>query len=322
MRTSFDFKLQGFPQANRDATVELVNEGTGQKLALKPYLDGTLSVRDLDPGLYQVTVKHPNVVSPVYQERVRLFDQPSATMVPIAVDPGLFRTPGPLPGPGPLSDSVADLTPVQQAATAAKERLRPVAGKASGEVIRASDWNALVSSVSDLAGALHQLCTMVAPLGHDHPQLTEKLNSMQSTLNNFTQSFGKAQLQMQRQMQVSLLRQYADLMFALPNLNASGAETAPLLSKLDDLSANLDADSTTFTLKLVAACHQALTTINNLFVSPARAGLANNDVVKQLRALAQQHAKMGVQFEPIKEIASYAAANSLVRSNTNFLLRG
>jgi hypothetical protein len=214
-----------------------------------------------------------------------------------------------------MPDPVADLTPVQQAASGAKERLRPISGKASGEVIRASDWNALVSSVSDLAGAMSQLCTLVAPLGHDHPQITEKLNALQSTINDFTQSFGKAQLQIQRQMQTSLLRQYADLMFALPNLNAEPAEKAPLLAKLDELNANLDADSTTFTLKLVAACNQALITINSLFAPPSRARLANNDAVKQLSALAQQHAQLGVLHEPIREIRSYAAANSVARSN-------
>lgn len=310
MRTSFDFQLQGFPQANRDATVELVNEGTGQKLELKPYLDGTLSVRDLDPGLYQVTVRHPNVVSPIYQDRLRLFDQAAATRVPIAIDPDRFRQ----PGGGPTPDPVSDLTPVQQAAQSARERLRPIGGKASGEVIRAADWNALVSSLSDLAGAVYQLCTMVAPLGHGHPKLADQIGQLQSTINDFTQSFGKAQLRMQRQLQVSLLRQYADLMFAIPGLNASDAEKTPLLAKLDDLAADLDADSTSFTLKLVAACNQALVTIASLFAPPGRAGLASNDAVKQLRALAQQHARLGVQFEAAREISSYIAVSSAVRN--------
>jgi hypothetical protein len=319
-RTSFDFRLQGFPQANRDTTVELVHEGTGQKMELKPFLDGSLAVRDLDPGLYQVTVKHPNAISPVYQERVRLFDQPSATTIPIALDPALFQI-RPGTGPGPRPDPVADLSPVEKAAASVKERLRPIGGKASGEVIRAADWNALVSGVTDLANALFQLCTLVAPRGHDHPQLTDRINAMQATISDFTQSFGKAQLHLQRQLQLAMLRQNADLMFALPGLNATDREKAPLLTKLDDVTANIDADTTTFTLKLVAACNQALITINTLFTPPARAALANNDAVKQLRLLAQQHATMGVQFDPHREIAAYAAVNSFAR-NAADALRG
>ena len=75
-KASFDIRLAGYPAANRDAQVTLVNQVTGVSLTRKPFLDGQLLLRDLEPGPYEMTVAHPNLVQPIDRRTIRLFPQP------------------------------------------------------------------------------------------------------------------------------------------------------------------------------------------------------------------------------------------------------
>src|SRR5712692_6807945 len=123
---SFNIQLQGYTPANRDATVRLVNQATGQAIERKPFLDGSLVVRDMDPGLYQLEVTHPNLIQPITQRAIRLIPQVAPTFVPVIVPPDLFRD-------TPVRDIPdKDLTPVQQAATGVRAQLQPIANKAPG----------------------------------------------------------------------------------------------------------------------------------------------------------------------------------------------
>jgi hypothetical protein len=295
MKSTFQIQMQGFPAANRDATVQLVQEGTGQTIELKPYLDGSLTVRDLESGMYQVTVKHPNSMVPIYQNRVRLFDQVPPTYIPIAIDPGLFQNYLP-------KAHVADLSVVAKAASACRDQVRPVAGKAAGEVIRSSDWNALANAVNDLASAVVQLTGLVAPLGHNHPDLVDQINNIQDVLNGFGQTFGRAQLIMQRQIEVETFQGYSDKAMAAGK--ATTQQQSRIDTKLKDLTDNLDADSTTFTYKLTAAANTALQVVNELSTTAGAAFLQNNDV-KSLIALATKYATIGVQTDPGNEVGGY-----------------
>ena len=66
----FRFQLTGFTPANRAAEVTLVEESTGKELKRKPFLDGSLSVKNLDAGFYQVKVQHPNLINPIWTNRM------------------------------------------------------------------------------------------------------------------------------------------------------------------------------------------------------------------------------------------------------------
>src|SRR2546421_3671477 len=185
-KATFNLQLQGFPAANRDATVKLTNQATGQIIERKPFLDGSLQVRDVDPGLWQLVVRHPNLVNPIIQQPVRLFPQPTPTFIPIPVPADLFKD-------TPIRDIPdANLAPVQQAVTSVRDRARPLAVKGAGEVIRASDWNSLAGAVSDLAAAVLELTNLVSPKGHDHPEIAEKIDEVQGNLRRFAEAFGKS----------------------------------------------------------------------------------------------------------------------------------
>jgi len=232
---SFDFRLQGFPAANRDATFELVNQATGQQLSAKPFLDGSLVMRDLDPGNWEVTVRHPNLVNAIDRRIVRLFPQPFPTLVPIPVRPELFRD-------TPIRDIPdADLAPVQQRAASAGSAVGGLGGKAPGEVIRAEDWNLLVGAVSDLAAALGELTRVVSPLGHDHPEIAEKIAEVQGNIQRFSESFGQSLLELRRDLESQQIRKRLDLVLD------AGAASAALRDRVGIRFDDLVAATTTST---------------------------------------------------------------------------
>src|SRR5215831_7015227 len=102
-------QLSGFPMANRDAVVTLTNAASGQTITRSPFLDGSLIIRDLDPGIWQMKVTHPNLVTPVYQQLIRVFPQPTPTFVPVPIPPAVFQD-------TPIATvPEANLGPVQQA---------------------------------------------------------------------------------------------------------------------------------------------------------------------------------------------------------------
>ncbi len=131
MKAAFNFQLQGYQPAFRDATISLVHEATGQTFERKAFLDGSLVVRDLDPGFYQVSVRHPNLINVIDQRRVRLFPQPAPTKIFVPVPADIFRD-------TPIRDIPdADLAPVQQTAASVNATVSPIGSKQPGEAILA-----------------------------------------------------------------------------------------------------------------------------------------------------------------------------------------
>jgi hypothetical protein len=199
-RAAFDIRLQGYTPANRDAVVRLVNQSTGQKVERKPFLDGSLLVRDLDPGSWEMTVTHPNLINAIDKRIVRLFPQDIPTRVPVIVPPHLFRD-------TPIRDIPdADLAPIQQQAGAITAGVGRLADKAPGEVIRAEDWNVLAGAVADLARAVGELTRLVSPVGHDHPELAEKFAEVQGNILRFSESFGRSLIELRREVASRNLR--------------------------------------------------------------------------------------------------------------------
>jgi hypothetical protein len=199
-QAAFDIRLEGFAPANRDAEIHLVNQATGQSVVRKPFLDGSLLVRDLDPGNWEMTVRHPNLINVIDQRIVRLFPQPMPTRIPVIVRPELFRD-------TPMRDIPdADVAPVQQTAATIARTVAPIASKSPGEVIRAEDWNVLAAAVADLARSVAELTQLVSPRGHDHPEIAEKIGEVQGNIRRFIDSFGNSLLELRRDIENQNLR--------------------------------------------------------------------------------------------------------------------
>ena len=304
MKSAVTLTLQGHVPAFRDAEVELRNQATGQTITRKPFLDGTLPIRDVDPGLWEVKVSHPNLSLPIETRIIRIFDQITPTRVPIPVPADLFRD-------TPIRDIPdADLGPVQALASAARDRTAPVGAKVSGEVIRASDWNTLVGVVSDLADAVLQLAALVSPKGHDHPEIAEKIGEVQANLRSFAEAFGRSLLELRREIETGTLHQRLDDVLTKGNAGATVRER--LTTKVTDLQSALQGDTPLFSQKLASTGSLILTEVNQLATQQQDGGTAflNDPGVKQLLAMSSNYLDAGTQTKTDAELQTYRRTTS------------
>lgn len=299
-KAAFNIQLSGFPAANRDAEVTLVNPATGQTLKRTPFLDGSLLVRDLDPGLWDVKVTHPNVISPIFTQKVRLFPQITPTLVPVRIPEVLFKD-------TPIRDIPdANLGPVQQAVAAARDTLAPIEGKAPGEAIRAADWNTLVGVVRDLAANVLELTNLLAPRGHDHPEIAEKIAEVQQNIRNFSEAFGKSLLELRREIEAEHYRRV--LTTVLDEAQAPQATRDELLGRVTRLGEVFQADPTVFTSQLATTSSRVLTTVAE-FVT-ARPELQNSPNVQKMQSIAQQYTTSGAATTADSELKIYTRTNT------------
>jgi len=309
-KAAFDIRLQGFPAANRETEITLVNQVTGVSVKRKPFLDGQLLVRGLDPGPYEITVAHPNLVQPIDQRIVRLFPQIAPTRIPVIVRPELFRD-------TPIRDIPdADLSPVQQTAATVKSTVQPLANKAPGEVIRAGDWNVLVGAVADLASAVLELIQLVSPVGHDHPEIAEKIAEVQGNIRRFSESFGKSLLELRRDIENQNLR--SKVLTVLDKAGADQAVRDRLTGRVSELESGLQQTTPVFTAKLAATGINLQREINNLALTQSNPDgfLADPDVASLVQT-ATRYVDAGGQTNVEEELGTYMRTTT-VAGGTKF----
>jgi hypothetical protein len=309
-KSAFSFKLTGFPAANRDAEVTLVNAATGQTLKRTPFLDGSLLVKDLDPGLWDVKVTHPNVISPLFTQKLRLFPQITPTFVPVRIPEALFKD-------TPIRDIPdANLGPVQQAVTAGRDALDPIAAKAPGEAIRAADWNALVGVVRELSSSVLEMTNLLSPRGHDHPEIAEKIAEVQQNILNFTEAFGKSLLELRRELETEHYRRV--LTAVLDEAQAPQATREELLGRVTRLGQAFQADTTVFTSQLATTSSRVLTSVAE-FVT-ANPALQESANVQKMQSIAQQYTASGAATTADNELKIYTRTNTAAGGKLNTVI--
>ncbi|CAN7556171.1 MULTISPECIES: hypothetical protein [unclassified Variovorax] len=310
-KAAFNFQLTGFPAANRDAEVTLTNTATGQTLKRSPFLDGSLVVRDLDPGLWEAKVTHPNLIQPLFTQKLRLFPQITPTLVPVRIPDVLFQD-------RPIRDVPdANLGPVQQAVTAARDSLTPVLGKAPGEAIRAGDWNTLASAVRDIADNVLQLTNLVSPRGHDHPEIADKIAEVQQNMRNFSEAFGKSLLELRRELEAEHFRRV--LTGVLDEAQAPQATRDDLLGRVGRLSETLQADTAVFTSQLNNTGSRVLGAVADMVA--ANPALGASAQVQKMQAIAQQYTVSGTTTTADNELKIYNRTNTASGGKLGTVLR-
>jgi hypothetical protein len=178
----------------RDMTVDLTNQVTGEKRTVKPYLDGSVTVPNIDAGQWRVQVKHPNMVFDVFDRPVQVFpDRP--TIAPISIPTTIFEN-------VPIRDIPdADLAPVQRHLDDATADAERQSTKKAGQPIYADDWNELSHTVSAVSQAVREMTDLVSPRGHDHPEIADKIAEIQRNLQRMFDAVGSSLAQLQRQIQ-------------------------------------------------------------------------------------------------------------------------
>jgi len=227
--SELNMSIVGFPAVNRDLEVELYNPVTLNVLKVKPYLDGTIRVPKLDPGPYEIVVKHPNVILPVLKRPIQILPV-GPTTVTVMIDPSKFRN-------TPIAETAeANLAPVAERSAATSESLAPLAGKTPGEAIRSADWNTLTGAVRDLAGNTADLTRLVSPVGHDHPELAAKIEEMSSNFAMLLETMSRALAELQRQIESLRLRKDVQVIFDSPaGQNIPQDKIKLIYDKLDEI---------------------------------------------------------------------------------------
>ena len=310
-KAAFNLQLSGFPAANRDAEVTLTNTATGQTLKRSPFLDGSLMVRDIDPGQWEVKVTHPNLIQPIFASKLRLFPQITPTLVPIRIPDVLFRD-------TPIRDVPdANLGPVQQAVSAARDSLTPVLAKAPGEAIRAADWNTLAGAVRDIADNVLQLTRLVSPRGHDHPEIADKIAEVQQNMRNFSEAFGKSLLELRRELEAEHFRRV--LTGVLDEAQATQATRDDLLGRVGRLSDTLQADPAVFTSQLTNTGSRVLGAVAEMVA--ANPALQASTQVQKVQAIAQQYTVSGTATTADNELKIYNRTNTASGGKLGTVLR-
>lgn len=222
--------LLGFPAVNRDLTVELRDPASQNVVrTVKPFLDGTVRVPKIDPGAYEVAVRHPNIPVPILTRPIRVLPV-GDTKISIVIDPSKFRN-------TPIEDIPdANLTPVLDLAQSVAETVLPLANKVPGEAILSRDWNAMASAVRDLAQAVGELTRLVSPIGHNHPELEKKFDEVTGNFDTLVNTVSSVVTELQRQIQTQRFRRQIDDVLDAAQI----APDSPRAKELTDLVANLE----------------------------------------------------------------------------------
>src|SRR2546427_3889216 len=129
--------ILGFAPANRDLPVEVRDPLTQNVVReVKPFLDGTVRIPKIDPGTYELAIKHPNLTLPVLRRPIRVLPV-GPTTISVLIDPSKFRN-------TPIEEiPEANLGPLIDAVKSVAETVTPLASKHPGEAIRSDDWNTM-----------------------------------------------------------------------------------------------------------------------------------------------------------------------------------
>lgn len=223
--------ILGFAAVNRDLRVEVRDPVTQNVVReVRPFLDGTVRVPQIQAGAYDIHVFHPNLPRPVITRPIHVLPH-GDTNVTVMIDPTKFRN-------TPIEDiPEANLAPVADLARSIAETVAPLAAKTPGEAIRASDWNALAGAVRDLSNSTGELTRLVSPVGHDHPEIIAKIDEMSTNFQTLLDTMSQALAELQRQIQTLRLRRQVEEVLDAADIgveSTKGVEFTRLIENLED----------------------------------------------------------------------------------------
>jgi hypothetical protein len=232
--------ILGFPVVNKDLTVELRDPVTQNVVkTAQPFLDGTVRLPGINPGAYEVTIKHPNLTLPVLRRPIRVLPT-GETKVSVLIDPSKFRN-------TPIEDTPeANLGPISDMAASVGESVAPLTGKKPGEAILAQDWNLLANGVREISGAVQELTRVVSPTGHDHPEYIKKLDELGANFQTLLETLSSSLAELQRQIQAQRLRNNVHDVLDAAGIDPTDARGREMLDVVKQMETQVTASPTTF----------------------------------------------------------------------------
>jgi hypothetical protein len=300
MMNDLTVNIHGFQQVNRDLEVELRDpiSNTVVKTA-KPFLDGTTRLPKVAPGAYEMTLKHPNLLTPVLRRPIRVLPTGN-TQITVVIDPAQFKN-------TPIEDIPdANLTPVTQMADSVAETVLPLAAKQPGEAIKAEDWNRMASSIGDLARAVAELTRLVSPVGHNHPELERKFGEVTGNFDSLVSTLSAAMTELQRQIQAERYRKQVENVLLDASIDPNSARAKEFTDLVKDIETLVTDDPLTFSRKTRNLGVQLATKIETL--KDERAGDADF-----LNSASVKNLDQSVELMKSTKTSSYAGELELHR---------
>jgi len=231
--SDLNLSILGFPAVNPELKIELRDPATRTVVKeAQPFLDGTVRMSRLDPGAYELAVTHVNLATPVLLRQIRVLPV-GDTRIQVLIDPSKFRN-------LPIEDIPdANLGPVSDAAQGVAETVLPLAQKQPGEAITAADWNAMASSIRDLALAVGELTRLVTPVGHNHGELERKIEEISGNFATLLETLSAAMTELQRQIQGERFRKQVENVLAAADVDPTQGTGKEFLDIVGRLSTNI-----------------------------------------------------------------------------------
>jgi hypothetical protein len=250
--------ILGFPAVNRDLTVVVRDPITNNVVRqVKPFLDGTVRVPNIDPGAYEITLLHPNLALPVLRRPIRVLPV-GDTKISVLLDPSQFKD-------TPIEDiPEANLTPVLDTVKSIGETVTPLASKQPGEAILAQDWNSMAGAIRDLSGAMGELTRLVSPTGHDHTELIKKIDEISGNFTTLLNSVSAALTELQRQIQTQRFRQQVLDVLDKAAVDPASPKGKEMLDLVENLGKNATATPSVFSRAVRNASVQVSTRLEAL----------------------------------------------------------
>jgi hypothetical protein len=230
----------GFAAVNKDLTVQVLDPQTQQVVReVQPFLDGTVRIPKIDPGAYEIAIKHPNLVLPVVRRPIRVLPV-GPTVISVLIDPSKFRN-------TPIEEvPEANLGPVVDSLKSVAETVTPLASKHPGEAIRSDDWNTLSGSVRDLANSVAEMGRLVSPQGHTHPEYVQKFDEITTNFQNLLDQLSTSLAELQRQIYAQRLRTQVLGVLDQAAIDPSSAKGKEFLSLVDNVDQKVTESPTVF----------------------------------------------------------------------------
>lgn len=275
--SDLNLSILGFPTVNRELKIELRDPAT--KAVVKeaqPFLDGTVRMSQLDPGAYELAVTHLNLATPVLLKPIRVLPV-GDTKIQVLIDPSKFRN-------LPIEDIPdANLGPVSDAARTVAETVLPLSQKQPGEAITAADWNAMASSIRELALSVSELTRLVTPVGHNHAELERKIEEMTGNFTTLLEQLGGAMTELQRQIQAERYRKQVESVLTAAEVDPAQGTGKEFLDIIDRLGSGVTDTPTRFGRTARTTGIQLSTKLEQLLDAKADdEAFLNSAAVKQL----------------------------------------
>lgn len=282
--------ILGFPAVNKDIDVDILDVLTGNVVETrKPYLDGSVTFPKMQPGSYEVVLRHPNKALPVARRPIRVLPK-GPTKVTVVIDPAQFRD-------TPIADIPdADLSPVRQVTGDVVAQMSTLGDKAAGELIKADDWNMLVDNLRMTAEAVGELTRLVSPVGHNHPELEDKFDEVTGNFRSALEILNTAMVELQRQIQTLSFRKTVDDLLDSAGIDRESTDARPWRDIVDRLEKDAAKSPTMFARASRIAGVELATQIEKVLedkpdlvdAAPVAEAAAYSDLLKATKATSYQ----------------------------------